>query len=474
LSREDVVQASHTLLGIALAGVKVVTLNNGLSFDRDAQLVDVVLAVAEITRSHQESAEKGRKVAEAHGESKRRAREEGVVWNKTGPGWLRFNEAERKFEPIPERVTVLNRIFKMAADHGMGTTVIAQRLNREGIQPFKGGKKWHGTTVNKMLRSQAAIGNYQPRFADGSPDGELALGYFGTPSVEPALFYRVQALLDANRRPGKRPSGDECRNLFRGLCRCAECGGNMRLHRRSKDKVDLYECYGMNLGTCFNRTRFKVRELESFVLDHIVELPLGDTQRDDAPRRRLEAVTAERDELSDIVDRLTAALERGDVGAEDRFAKHYRSRAAELEAKEAEVLALKNALEASKAVLGPLERQSQIRVLRERLSTLQGVDLFDARSRLATTIHSVVDHVTFYQSGHITLGVLGQTYLQPTVNVRAPGGEKHPSIEEVRAAWERAASSNGKRLKIILPKGMGVKISHDTAVSRVGKRDSAE
>ncbi|MDO8322687.1 MAG: recombinase family protein [Phenylobacterium sp.] len=412
LSREDVVQAAHTLLGIALAGVRVVTLNNGFAFDRHAQLPDVVIAVAEITRSHAESAEKARKVAEAHGESKRRAREQGIVWTKAGPSWLKFDPVARRFDAIPERVDVLQRIFEMAASQGMGTTVIAQRLNREMVAPFKGGAKWHGTTVNKILRSRAVLGDYQPRFADGTRDGEPAVGYYGEPVVEPALFYRVQGLLDANRTRGKRPSGEELRNLFRGLCRCSECGGNMRLHRRSKDKVDLYECYGMGLGVCTNKVRTKAKRLEAFVLEHVPELPLSAKPEAAEARRKLDVAAAERDDLAGMVERLLDRMEDPSFASDPLLADRYRTRSAQLGAKQAEVRSLKDSLESVRTQPEPRERQAEIKALRAQLSGLAGQALYDVRSRLAMSIRSIVDRVTFFPTGVVTVETLGSAHLR--------------------------------------------------------------
>jgi DNA invertase Pin-like site-specific DNA recombinase len=447
LSREDVVQAAHTLLGIALSGVKVVTLNNGFAFDRHAQLPDVVIAVAEITRSHAESAEKARKVAAAHAESKRRAREHGIVWSKAGPGWLRFDAVGRKFDPIPERVGVIHRIFDMAANQGMGTTVIAQRLNREQVAPFKGGAKWHGTTVNKILRSRAVLGDYQPRFANGTEDGEPAVGYYGDPIVDPGLFYRVQSLLDANRKRGKRPSGEEFRNLFRGLCRCSECGGNMRLHRRSKDKVELYECYSMGLGACTNKFRTKSKLLEGFVLEHVPELPLQARPEAADARRKLDVATAEHDDLAAMVERLLDRMEDPQFATDALLADRYRTRSAQLAAKQAEVRALQDGIEGVRAQPAPSERQAEIKAMRGQLSGLTGQALYDVRSRLAMTIHSVVDRITFFPTGIVAVETLGKTHLRLALGLNA---SPSPSLLDTSLALGSAYQEGHSAVAVIV------------------------
>jgi DNA invertase Pin-like site-specific DNA recombinase len=448
LSRENVVQAAHTLLGIALSGVKVVTLNNGFAFDRNAQLPDVVIAVAEITRSHAESVEKGRKVAEAHGESKRRAREDGTVWSKAGPSWLRFDERTRRFAQVQDRVGIIQRIFEMAADHGMGTTLIAQRLNRENVAPFKGGISWHGTTVNKILRSRAVLGEYQPRFANGKPDGEPAFGYYGEPVIDPALFYRVQSLLDANRTRGKRPSGDEYRNLFRGLCRCSECGGNMRLHRRSKDKVDLYECYNMGIGACTNRVRTKSKHLETFVLAHIPELPLKAEPEQTDARRKLDVANAERRDLADKVDRLLDRIEDPAFAKDNLLSERYRLRRAQLNTKDIEVRSLEALLESNRRRPEPSERQAEIKAMRSLLSDLTGTALYDIRSRLAMAIRAVVGHITFFPTGIITVETLGNTRLRVTWGLNS---ECSPFLLDVTTALENVAGGSPPLIQVLVP-----------------------
>ena len=445
LSREDVVQAAHTLLGIALSGVTVVTLNNGFSFDRDAQLPEVVIAVAEITRSHAESAEKGRKVAEAHGQSKRRAREEGVVWNRTGPSWLCFNEKKRKFDPVPARVAVLQRIFEMAGEQGMGTTLIAQRLNRENIAPFRAGKRWHSTTISKILRSRAVLGDYQPRFADGTRDGEPAIGYYGEPVIDPALFQRVQGYLDANRTRGKRPSGEEFRNLFRGLARCSECGGNMGLHRRSKDKVDVYECYGIGLGICTNKVRTKSKLLEAFVLEHVTELPLKAKSEAAERRRKFDVASAERDDLAAMVDRLLDRMEDPVIGADALLNERYRTREAQLDAKQAEVAALQTSLESAQTQPEPKEHQAAIRAMRAQLSGLTGQALYDVRARLAMAIRSIVNRVTFFPTGIVTVETLDQTHLRATW-----GPAASPTVMDTAVALEAGTSKARLMTEVIV------------------------
>lgn len=137
LSRQMVTEATHQLLGIALAGITVVTLSDGRKFDRNASMADVMMAVIEIERSHRESAEKGRKVAEAHAESKRLAREEGRVWHRSGPTWTGFNEETRKFDLIPHKAATVQRVFDLI-EAGFGTTAIARQFNADGVEAPRG------------------------------------------------------------------------------------------------------------------------------------------------------------------------------------------------------------------------------------------------------------------------------------------------------------------------------------------------
>jgi DNA invertase Pin-like site-specific DNA recombinase len=391
LSRLPVADASYQLLGIALAGVQVVTLNNGRVFDEHCSLVDMILAVAEIDRSHRESAEKGRKIAEAHGNSKRRAREEGRVWSKHGPAWLLLNE-HRRWQPIPEKVSVVNQVFEWADELGLGCAAIARRLNEQRVPAMRHGQGWLESAVLKLMKNRMVLGEYQPRFRDGTPDGDPVPGYYGDAVIDPARFFRIQERLARSRsQKGRRNGHERLTNLLQGYCFCARCEGAVGSHIRSKDKRALYLCSKGRRGLCDNRRRYRVAELEAAILRHVVELDPGTEPTSNVQATALALATERLNSLKTKVERLLDQLEDGDTVMTLR----YRERVAEMAAAEAEVQRLSVEADAHSAQPSPDTYIDTIRRLRDQLTSLAGAELYDVRARLSASLKSIIDEVVF-------------------------------------------------------------------------------
>ena len=69
---------------------------------------------------------------------------------------------------IEGRAAIVRRIFDLTLA-GHGKAAIAHMLNTEGIEPFGDGPSearkadgWHPSYIQKILRSEAVIGRFQP------------------------------------------------------------------------------------------------------------------------------------------------------------------------------------------------------------------------------------------------------------------------------------------------------------------------
>ncbi len=427
LSRQDVTQATHQLLGIALAGITVVTLSDGRKFDRNASMADVMMAVIEIERSHRESVEKSRKVAAAHGESKRRAREEGRVWHRSGPTWVKFDDATRKFEIIPHKVEAVRRIFDLIED-GLGTTAIAVRFNAESIETPRGKiGQWHHSAVLEVAKNAAVIGVYQPKLAKGGnrasrrpADGEPIEGYYPE-VIDREQFYRVQAII-SGRAPkrGRGNNSTEFANLLVGLCRCNTCGGTVGLHTASKHtkwkRTSALSCVDARRGLCENKHRYPYQRIEQAILQHVIEFVPGEVQGDDLAGK-LTALNAERDEIASKVENLMQLLESGDAGILDR----YRQRKSELAAKDAQIAELREQRAAKAATKVPYRtRQEALQRLLDQMATAQGPELYRLRASVSAALKAVIAWVEFYQEEvtGISGPLAGQTFNDHYLMVR--------------------------------------------------------
>lgn len=403
LSRQMVTEATHQLLGIALAGITVVTLSDGRKFDRNASMADVMMAVIEIERSHRESAEKGRKVAEAHAESKRLAREEGRVWHKSGPTWTVFNETTKKFDEIPHKAAIVRRIYDMV-ESGLGTTSIALKFNEEGVETPRGKNgAWHHSAVLEIAKSKATIGVYQPKLAKGGvratrrpPDGEPVENYYPV-VIQPDQFYRVQAIIEA--RSPKRTRGNNSKdfaNLLVGLCKCHVCGGTVGMHTASKDvrwkRNSVLQCVDARRGLCTHKHRYRYKPLEDAILKYVVEFmpPSERTGNDIGPR--IGQAEAERADLQARVDNLLDQMEEGDPNVAARL----KSRSAQLAAKDAEIADLREASKkrgvSSISVKG---RQEVIQRLLGKMDAVEGEELYRLRATVSAALKGVIAWIEF-------------------------------------------------------------------------------
>lgn len=403
LSREGLVRAAHQLLSLALGGVKVVTINDEMVFDENADLAAVMHATMKMSAANDYSASLADRVSWGHKEAKRKVREAGYIYSKTGPGWLLLNDARTVWDELPQRVALVRRVFDMSDHGGIGTSVIAQILNREGIKPFRHAEKWHQVTILKLLRNRSVLGEYQPRFRDGKPDGEPIAGYYGEGIIEPAQFYRVQKKLDSTGPAKGRQAGpDRLNDLFRAMGKCASCGGTVNARVRDKDQKVLYHCQFAGPRGCSNRVRYRTAELEQAIISTVSEIDLTPPSKPN-DLRALELALAERADLHTKVQRLLSMMVDGDDDVRELY-DATRARRAE---KDAEIAKLRAAAHQNRAALAPADHQAVLRELKAKLMTLKDEELYAVRARLSAALRSVVDYLTFYEEGYVEVVLLG-------------------------------------------------------------------
>ena len=229
LSRDSIRTARDRFEAILDKGINIVTLTNGKTYSAEGyDLTDMLLTLLDMSRAHEESALKSKRLREAWSNKKQRAATEGHKLTSECPGWLKLNGQE--FEVIEDRAAVVRRIFRMALD-GHGKASIALTLNKERIPTFGSADAWSAAYIRLVLRNPAVIGRYQPMKKMFDPqtgkrrreqDGAPIEGYFPA-IIETTDFYRIQrAPVGVSGRKG-RPIA----NIFAGLVHCGKCGGSM-------------------------------------------------------------------------------------------------------------------------------------------------------------------------------------------------------------------------------------------------------
>jgi DNA invertase Pin-like site-specific DNA recombinase len=198
-----------------------------------------------IQLAYQESKQKAERVAESWKKRRERARDEGGLLCNRLPAWLEMVNGEVRL--IPERQAAMKRIFQLAAD-GYGHVRIVGALGKAGVRPFgevvvhqgrsrsQFSGKWTRPYVALILNDRRAVGEYQPRKLDGSPDGPPIAGYFPAAVTEDEWLL---ARAGQEWRLGKDKKGRAIAarqgkyvNVFKGLLKHARDGEGWVLHNK--------------------------------------------------------------------------------------------------------------------------------------------------------------------------------------------------------------------------------------------------
>ena len=303
--------------------------------------------------------------------------------------------AKRRLEIVPDEAVVVQYIFRLYVEEGLGIRRIAGRLNQEDIRTRRGGR-WSMVSIRDILRNRAYLGTYS-RFGVRIPDSHRAL-------VSPSDFRQVQENMAKRRRGGTGRSLQPF--LLSGLVFCGRCGNRMigvsrRQHwttRAGETRNATYRYYQCesrtNQNTCSYNTQreaeleARMRELLAEPSDPAARLQrAGGTQayteeieheiariegRVRQNRRQVESLVGEAAHGQLTIERMKA------LGA--TFAKEQRDLDAEAQAARAQLAA-----EHSEA-----EREEQAEAARQRLLARWDDLEFDQRQAL---LREVVDRI---------------------------------------------------------------------------------
>ena len=203
LSREHIQPALILFLNLRQAGVRVVQLLPAEQvFDDKSESMAIMMAVMELSRGNSESRMKSERIGRAWAEKKLKAAAERTPLTKNLPAWLALEEG--KIVPVPARAAVVKRVFALAAA-GYGLVQIARTLTAEQVPTFGTSARWGSSTLHKILRWRAVLGEFQPRKKrTGEPDGEPIANYFPAVVTE-REWWAAQAALSSRYGAAARP-----------------------------------------------------------------------------------------------------------------------------------------------------------------------------------------------------------------------------------------------------------------------------
>ncbi len=334
LSRQEILTSLGVFTDLLNAGVEVVTLADGYRYTQESinDLGNLIVSLVVMSRAHEESAMKSRRVTASWADKRERAATEPVT--SIVPLWLRMRDG--KIEPIPERVAIVRQIFLDTID-GLGRRKIVSNLNERGVPPFGKSAVWSESYVQKLLRSRAVLGEYQPQTGRGAqrrPVGEPIPAYYPQ-VIDETTFYRAQAAMDQRRTKGGR-RGKRFGNLLTGLCRCGECGATMRFSNPAqgpkRGRGPYLACsHAVVRGGCSHRHYYPYKGIEGIALHWIteaVDVPgeLGvNQQKSVSLRAEREAAEAKLSGLEQAIENYALLFETADPATLAPAMKRYSS-----------------------------------------------------------------------------------------------------------------------------------------------------
>ncbi len=438
LTRAEVNVALRLLLDLVESGITVVTLVDERVWDSETvqDTVNVLTSVILMSRAHEESKSKGKRLRSVWGEKKRKAAlisdadaasgKRSIVTSET-PRWLAVNETRDGFVLLEDKVESVRKVFD-ARLNGHGIVSIVSRANKEGWPlPGKGpvqradeddesfavraaqGATWHTSLVGRLLTNRAVLGEYQPyktvyEKVKGEADkkvrepvGDPIPNYYPA-IIDETLFLRVQAKAERSGRfPGRRDAS--LKNWLQGLLRCT-CGQSfVRKNKDSKAQPDYarYYCTARNRGVKRDDGTLcpgaNAKELETAVLTVVSTVAPGYFQG----TARIEELKAKADVLEVDVSAAKQTRDRyADAIGLSKEKAPLRGLVERMEEAEIQVERLEKELAAARAEIADLSGDFED-VFENIVKQVQNIENLDARAKLREELSRVIERVVVHQ-----------------------------------------------------------------------------
>lgn len=424
LSRQDALFATNWLKDVMTAGVTVVTTSDGKSFTNFDNFSDLLVTIVGFHIANQESATKGKRVAEAFKKKRERAAN-GEIFTKMLPAWITVDSSSGKptMKLVQERVAVVKTIFAMALD-GFGARSIAKKLNADGIAPFSRAKAWHASGIRHILTNPAVLGDYQPMTRIGDPNrrrrplGDMIRNYF--PAVIDVGDY--QTINDPARVAARKGMGvkkDQIANVLAGLARCT-CGHKMHMVSKARKgsvvtkkkpggtrsyvktvSESYLTCGAAEVGRCQHKKKWRYEKALGAILDQILHLAMDDeffAMKDETADlskligEKKRTIAADEDAAIKMLDFAINAA--GSNGAEFALTRYEQATTKLKEAKE-QLSQLELAMSLASGRVTADEHVRRVSEVRTMIDSDEATERFSARYKTMMALRKMVDTVNF-------------------------------------------------------------------------------
>ena len=229
-------------------GVGVLFLNDGIStLEPDAELrLSIMGSIAQ---------EESRKTSSRVKWGQTRRMEQGVVF---GRSLLGYDVKDGLLTVNPEGAELVRLIFHKYGVEKKGTTVIARELREAGYRTHRGGIRWNGSCIVKLLKNEKYVGDLiqkktitpdyltHAKKANHGEEELVIIRDHHPPIIDRELWDVVQEELKKRNRNGALGAGHSNRYIFSGKIKCGECGASFVSRQRKRKDGSLsrrWSCY---------------------------------------------------------------------------------------------------------------------------------------------------------------------------------------------------------------------------------------
>lgn len=436
LSRATPATALGIFLQIIKAGLNLVVLTtppkvfNEASVD--ANIFQLMEALMEMYRAHEESKTKGMRVGDKWKRKRQRAIEDGVLMSAKVPHWMdgEVNHAvdnnapnRRVVKLNAEKAAVVLQIVQMA-EKGIGNNTIIKNLHASKTLAWsmvgpKGAREkgnWQPSYLQKLLTSVSLYGAIEL-------DGEIVKDYY-PPIITEERYHRLRALRSA-RATTKNTSrkGHLVTNLFSGLLKCGYCGESMNIAGYKSLKTGYERKYVACHGARIGKTQCKMKmwfidELEPAMLFWLTTVDysklMNPTGRTDlvAQQEHLALLKSQLLDFEKRVENMMIAIEEGATNMITR-----------LKEREADVMRIKKLvidqerkvqMAASQEGGGASRMKGLVLLFKAFKHTTDPIEIRTLREQLSAMINGTVQKIQLYPAGRDVTGTKEDRYAEIT------------------------------------------------------------
>ena len=280
-----------------------------------------------------------------------------------------------------------------------------------------GTNRWTPSYVNKLLTSQAVVGDYIPQTTEGGqriPVGEVRSGYY-PPVITRDLWDYVQNLRSA--KPHGRPSKRRVNNLFSGILWHGETGEKMSVLDKGKPQW-TYLVSDPPLGKGTQRIHLNYLKFEHVFLEFVQELKWGSLVESVPPLnrdRQHQKVAQRREQLQNQLKRLVNRAEEMPQPPRE-LVERIRETRSELKTASAEIEAWESGIRARSMARSELSKNI------EQFKKLVAAGEESSRAELREHIRQMVERIDVYPAGLDEIPHLKNTEGYPAYRIQFRSG----------------------------------------------------